>query len=164
MRIKDRDSRSPSNRDRRVQVPESKPLPLQYWSQPAHYACHTGAARSYPLHPFQARTSWDHGKTAIRRSHSMRSLHRSVLPALLTAEIFVDRQTRSLTYELAGSSGRAQIIPRQNAAICDAELHHQLLFGVVCDQGDCHCNHSLPPLDAAFLFFSRINSGDCVLI
>ena len=55
----------------------------------------------------------------------------------------MDRKVGHLLDETPGGPGGNQIVLAQYPPVGDAEILHQRLFGVVCDQADIHTMH--PP-------------------
>ena len=50
----------------------------------------------------------------------------------------LDAQARGLRHKLARRTCRAQIVLGKHAAVCNTELHHQFLFGVMRNQRNVH--------------------------
>ena len=61
-----------------------------------------------------------------------------LVAALHTGQKTLYLQAGGLRNQFAGRAGRHQFMLAQNTAVRRAELNHQLLFGVVRDQGNRH--------------------------
>ena len=64
--------------------------------------------------------------------------------ALVGVQLERDRQARGLADELSRDMRGAQGVFGQDAAVRDAELHHQLLFSVMCHQSNIHTQAPFP--------------------
>ena len=69
----------------------------------------------------------------------MKKLFRTMLCAAVAAgQELCNLQPGVFLHQAAGRAGGNQVMLCQYVAISCAELHHQLLFGVMCNQSDRH--------------------------